>query len=299
MDAGLDSLSGVELKQQMESEFAVELPETVVFDYPTPASLASFVAERRAGAGGGDDEDSHSDVRSSSSDASEVYRARTRRRRRRQRRRASEGGLEGTKASAASIQTRVVAILGDLLGRDVAPDEPLMDAGLDSLSGVELKQQLESEFAVELPETAVFDYPTATALSTFILERGEGTATETETIASSDSYSDASFSSRASDAVLCATTTRRGVAASRPAVVVSGASFDLPTVPGVGRVSSASAVGDVIAHVPRERWDTHRFWDVPATRRLVRASSRRTADSSRRRRRSTRRSSPRLAPRRA
>ena len=60
---------------------------------------------------------------------------------------------------------------------------------------------------------------------------------------------------------LATTTTRRGVAASRPAVVVSGASADLPTVPGVGRVSSASAVGDVIAHVPRERWDTHRFWD--------------------------------------
>jgi hypothetical protein len=36
MDAGLDSLSGAELKSQMETEFGVELPETVVFDCRAP-----------------------------------------------------------------------------------------------------------------------------------------------------------------------------------------------------------------------------------------------------------------------
>ena len=266
MDAGLDSLSGVELKQQMESEFAVELPETVVFDYPTPAALASFVAERRAGAGGGDEEYASSEARSSSSDASEAYRAPTRRRRRRrQRRRASEDGSEGAKASAASIQTRVVAILGDLLGRAVEPDEPLMDAGLDSLSA-------SSSNSSSSPSSA-WNYRRRWCLITRRRRRcrrssrtraapGGDDECDEDSYSSSDAYS----SSYASDAVVSANrrrhlTTRRAAAAARPAVVVSGASFDLPTVPGVGRVSSAFAVGDVIAHVPRERWDMHRFWD--------------------------------------
>ena len=43
MDAGLDSLSGVELKSQLETEFGVELPETVVFDYPTGKDAVAVI----------------------------------------------------------------------------------------------------------------------------------------------------------------------------------------------------------------------------------------------------------------
>ncbi len=46
------------------------------------------------------------------------------------------------------------------MGADVAPDEPLMSAGLDSLAAVELRNAVASRFAVSLPATVAFDYPT-------------------------------------------------------------------------------------------------------------------------------------------
>ena len=44
--AGLDSLGAVELRNTVTVKFAVDLPATVVFDYPSVAALAGFVAER-------------------------------------------------------------------------------------------------------------------------------------------------------------------------------------------------------------------------------------------------------------
>ena len=43
-----------------------------------------------------------------------------------------------------------------------------MEAGLDSLGAVELRNALASLFAVDLPATVTFDHPTAVALGTFI-----------------------------------------------------------------------------------------------------------------------------------
>lgn len=46
MQAGLESLGAVELRNAVTIKFAIDLPITVVFDYPTIASLAGFVSER-------------------------------------------------------------------------------------------------------------------------------------------------------------------------------------------------------------------------------------------------------------
>lgn len=45
-------------------------------------------------------------------------------------------------------------------GTDVAPDEPLMSAGLDSLGAVELRNGVSAKFGVTLPATVAFDHPT-------------------------------------------------------------------------------------------------------------------------------------------
>jgi acyl carrier protein len=48
--------------------------------------------------------------------------------------------------------------------------QPLMDAGLDSLGAVELRNTLASRFAMDLPATLTFDYPTVRALSQYLTE---------------------------------------------------------------------------------------------------------------------------------
>jgi len=55
-----------------------------------------------------------------------------------------------------------------VLGTAPALEQPLMEAGLDSLGAVELRNGLATLFAVELPATVTFDHPTAAALGTYI-----------------------------------------------------------------------------------------------------------------------------------
>ena len=50
--------------------------------------------------------------------------------------------------------------------------QPLMEAGLDSLGAVELRNQLATAFpSIELPATLIFDHPSVAAISQFIESR--------------------------------------------------------------------------------------------------------------------------------
>jgi len=44
MELGIDSLGAVELKNSLESKFAITLPATLSFDYPTASAMANFIA---------------------------------------------------------------------------------------------------------------------------------------------------------------------------------------------------------------------------------------------------------------
>ena len=45
MSAGLDSIDGTEFTNTLAQQFEVELPPTLMFDYPTIESMAGFIAE--------------------------------------------------------------------------------------------------------------------------------------------------------------------------------------------------------------------------------------------------------------
>lgn len=66
------------------------------------------------------------------------------------------------------ILEQVAETVEDVMGCKVAADEPLMAAGLDSLGSVELRNSLEGRMGVQLPSTLVFDYPSISALVTYL-----------------------------------------------------------------------------------------------------------------------------------
>lgn len=64
-----------------------------------------------------------------------------------------------------AVRSAAVLAAGVLGGEGPAPDEPLMEAGLDSLAAVELRNAAAATFAVSLPATAALDHPTLRALA--------------------------------------------------------------------------------------------------------------------------------------
>lgn len=66
----------------------------------------------------------------------------------------------------------VVAAVCSILGSTIDLEQPLMEAGLDSLGAIELRNSLSSLFGIELPATITLDYPTAAALANYISAQG-------------------------------------------------------------------------------------------------------------------------------
>ena len=72
------------------------------------------------------------------------------------------GPARSKKVDVAGVVQKTVE---ELLGTVVPNDAPLMGAGLDSLSAVDLVQTLGQRLGTELEPTALFDYPTIGSLS--------------------------------------------------------------------------------------------------------------------------------------
>lgn len=50
----------------------------------------------------------------------------------------------------------------------VQPDQPFLEAGLDSLGVVELRNKIQIRFEVKLPATITFDFPTPSSLARYL-----------------------------------------------------------------------------------------------------------------------------------
>lgn len=62
-------------------------------------------------------------------------------------------------------------VLRDLTGKALAPDGPLMDAGIDSLAAAELSSRLKGLTDVTISSTLIFEQPTPRAIVNHLLER--------------------------------------------------------------------------------------------------------------------------------
>ena len=78
--------------------------------------------------------------------------------------------LRQTQMSAVNLEeltAEIAAAAQYIVGSSISASEPLMAAGLDSLSSVELTNALQRKLGVQLPSTLVFDYPTIDAIAHF------------------------------------------------------------------------------------------------------------------------------------
>ncbi|MFE2408019.1 SDR family NAD(P)-dependent oxidoreductase, partial [Kitasatospora sp. NPDC059408] len=80
------------------------------------------------------------------------------------------GEAERRAAVLELVRDRIAVVLGHEGGSVVDPSRAFQDLGFDSLTAVELRNQLKSVTGLQLQATVVFDYPTASALAGFVLE---------------------------------------------------------------------------------------------------------------------------------
>ncbi|WP_372491823.1 SDR family NAD(P)-dependent oxidoreductase [Nocardiopsis dassonvillei] len=81
---------------------------------------------------------------------------------------------ERERAVLAEVRSQTATVLGYDPGvgtSRIDPDSPFTALGLDSLTGVELRNRLSGATGVRVPATAVFDHPTPRALASLLLER--------------------------------------------------------------------------------------------------------------------------------
>ncbi|MFE9905247.1 SDR family NAD(P)-dependent oxidoreductase [Streptomyces achromogenes] len=83
---------------------------------------------------------------------------------------------ERREAVLGLVRRTVAAVLGHSDVRAVDPERSFKEAGFDSLSGVELRNQLAAATGLRLPATAVFDHPSPAALAGWLDGRLAGTA---------------------------------------------------------------------------------------------------------------------------
>lgn len=166
MEAGLDSLSAVELRNTLAAAFSLDLPATLIFDYPSVAALAAFVASKAAETEANDrpSRETPSARDGALNFGSDLY---------------SDSMPAATASSAVSLSEATAFLqdaLREMLGMEIALDAPLMEAGLDSLSAVELRNSVASHFDLQLPATLMFDYPSVAALAAYLVGATASTA---------------------------------------------------------------------------------------------------------------------------
>ena len=108
VQAGLDSLGAVEVRNALVEKFYISVPATVVFDYPTPQALQDFIISNlKQSAGRQELISSSQDLQNLSEGTQAVRRA--------------------PKIDSKGIESQVLAIVESVLGSAASAQQPLME----------------------------------------------------------------------------------------------------------------------------------------------------------------------------
>jgi acyl carrier protein len=140
---------------------------------------------------------------------------------------------ETPQVSRDAIYAQVHAAVVSVLGTSPGSEDPLVSSGLDSLGAVELRNEISRLTGMELPGTLVFDFPTMTAISGFLVE-SLMPPEATEILASNDATGFTILSGSLLHSITPQT------------ILISSFSQRLPT---------ASNCDDPLKVVPLDRWD--------------------------------------------
>ena len=123
LQAGLDSLGAVELRNAIMAAFKLDLPATVAFDYPTASSLAGFVASALGGSAksaAGADGSPHPVQATSCHWRTQV----------------PAGQIVAAAQPAVTsgaVQLKVAGVVAEVLGKEPPVQQPLMEVGVAML----------------------------------------------------------------------------------------------------------------------------------------------------------------------
>ncbi|RZS32689.1 acyl transferase domain-containing protein [Herbihabitans rhizosphaerae] len=100
------------------------------------------------------------------------------------------GDAERRELVLGMVRNQVAASLGHGSGEAIEPGKSFQDLGFDSLSSVDLRNELSAATGLRLPATMVFDYPNANALTDYLLGEVSGKVDDAPVAVVSTSTSD-------------------------------------------------------------------------------------------------------------
>ena len=160
--------------------------------------------------------------------------------------------LSSADARREAVQASILRIVRDVAAVEVGPADPLMESGIDSLGGVELKNNIEAMYGVELPATAAFDYPSVEALAGLVSEQIDPSLGGDE--AGAEAAAGPAWAAMAVPSAFVGSGGGRGAQPS--AVAVLGWAGSAPAAAAaVGSLGAAPAAADGLRAMPWDRWD--------------------------------------------
>jgi acyl carrier protein len=176
LTAGLNSSSAVQLTSLLEQKLGVQLPATLIFDYPSVNSITEFLLQEDIQPP--QEQPSPPPTSHPASSVSPHLPRAAAGSQQQARPVAPEQhlGILASQGPATSnldiLRAALVKVMDD--GHRIPTTAPLLSAGLTSTAAVQLTGALEDVLGVSLPATLVFDYPSLDDIARYLEDAGVG-----------------------------------------------------------------------------------------------------------------------------